>query len=38
MRALIVLDAFLRRCWLAWRYIVAMHDRPRVAWSKARRV
>ena len=31
------IDAFCRRCWLAWRYIRAMHDCPRVAWAKARR-
>ena len=38
MRLLKTLDSFARRCWLAWRYIVAMNDRPRVAWNKARRV
>lgn len=32
------LDRFFARCWLTWRYIRSMHDRPRVAWAKARRV
>ena len=36
-RALEALDATLRRAWLAWRYIRAMGDQPRVAWQKARR-
>lgn len=36
-RLMVVLDAAIRRCWLTWRYIRAMGDRPRVAWNKARR-
>jgi hypothetical protein len=30
-------DAFLRRCWLTWRFIYALHYSPRIAWSKSRR-
>ena len=37
MRALNLLDAFMRRCWLTWRYVRAMHDPLRVAWNKADR-
>jgi len=37
MRVLNGIDIFLRRVYLAWRYIRALGDTPRVAWSKARR-
>ena len=36
-RALDALDATLRRAWLAWRYVRALGDTPRIAWQKARR-
>ena len=36
-RALDALDALLRRAWLAWRYVRAQGDTPRIAWQKARR-
>ena len=29
--------AAVSRCRLAWRFIVALHYSPRVAWNKARR-
>ena len=37
MRLIDAIDRFLRRCWLAWRYVRAMNYGPRVAWAKARR-
>lgn len=37
MRLINAIDGFVRRCWLAWRFIRAMHYAPRVAWLKARR-
>lgn len=36
-RALEALDATLRRAWLAWRFIRALGDRPKIAWQKAKR-
>lgn len=36
-QAVVHVDAFLRRCWLAWRYMLVMNDKPAVAWNKARR-
>ena len=38
MRLIDGIDAFMRRCWLAWRYVRALHDSPGVAWHKARRI
>ena len=35
--ALDALDAYLRRVWLAWRFIRALGYRPVVAWQKAKR-
>lgn len=37
MRLINHIDAFFRRCWLAWRHIRALHETPRKAWHKARR-
>ena len=37
MRLIHIFDAYVRRCYLAWRFIVALHYSPRIAWNKARR-
>lgn len=37
MRLIDAMDGFIRRCWLAWRFMRRMPYGPRVAWAKARR-
>ena len=38
MRLINGVDAFVSRCYLAWRLMRTMRDPLRVAWHKARRV
>lgn len=37
MRLVDILDAFFRRLWLTWRFMVSLGYSPRVSWSKSRR-
>jgi hypothetical protein len=37
MRLIDAIDGFMRRSWLAWRYVRALGYAPMVAWAKARR-
>ena len=37
MRLITSFDGFMRRSWLAWRYVRALGYAPTVAWAKARR-